>query len=285
MDTELARTFLAVVAGGSFVAAADRLHVTQSTVSARIRALEDRLGAPLFTRNKAGAAMTEAGRRFQKYASLLVSTVEQARQDIGLPKGYSASILVGGRLGLWEGLMLRWLAEIRRSMPQVAVRAEVGFEADLMQGLVEGRIDLGVMYTPQRRPNLDIQHLLDERLVLVTTAPSGARANYLHVDWGPEFFAQFAATYPEAVGPPLTVNVGWLGLSHLLAEGGSAYFPRRLVSEHLAAGRLRLVASAPEFLLPAYVVTSGPPLDPVVANMRKTLISIAKIVEQFEADA
>ena len=75
MDTELARTFLAVIGTGSFVAAAERIHVTQSTVSARIRTLEDQLGTPLFTRNKAGAALTDAGRRFQKHAALLVRTV------------------------------------------------------------------------------------------------------------------------------------------------------------------------------------------------------------------
>ncbi len=54
MDTELARTFLVVVATGSFVDAAQRLHVTQSTVSTRIQRLEETLGAELFVRNKAG---------------------------------------------------------------------------------------------------------------------------------------------------------------------------------------------------------------------------------------
>ena len=50
MDTELARTFLVVVAAGSFVEAAHRLHVTQSTVSTRIQRLEETLGAELFVR-------------------------------------------------------------------------------------------------------------------------------------------------------------------------------------------------------------------------------------------
>ena len=54
METELARTFLTVVAAGNFVSAADRLHVTQSTVSARIHTLEEQLGCSLFVRNKAG---------------------------------------------------------------------------------------------------------------------------------------------------------------------------------------------------------------------------------------
>ena len=58
MDIELARTFLEIVSTGSFIKAADRLHVAQTTVSARVRLLEQQLGRPLFVRNKAGASLT-----------------------------------------------------------------------------------------------------------------------------------------------------------------------------------------------------------------------------------
>ena len=54
MDINLARTFLEIVSSGSFLAAADRLHLTQTAVGARVRALEDLLGRRLFVRNKAG---------------------------------------------------------------------------------------------------------------------------------------------------------------------------------------------------------------------------------------
>ncbi|MEF9605994.1 LysR family transcriptional regulator, partial [Paracoccus sp. PXZ] len=63
MDINQARTFLEVVHSGSFVAAADRLNVTQTAVSARIRTLEESLGRRLFIRNKAGARLTPAGER------------------------------------------------------------------------------------------------------------------------------------------------------------------------------------------------------------------------------
>ncbi len=68
--------------------AADKLHVTQSTVSARIQTLEQLLRVTLFVRNKAGATLTPAGRQFQKHASTLVRTVEHARQDVGIAKGF-----------------------------------------------------------------------------------------------------------------------------------------------------------------------------------------------------
>ncbi len=86
MDTELARTFLAVIATGSFVEASPRLHITQSTVSSRIQRLEEQLGAELFVRNKAGTTLTPAGRQFQRHAAQLeaLGWISSTRANRGL---------------------------------------------------------------------------------------------------------------------------------------------------------------------------------------------------------
>lgn len=258
MDTELARTFLTIIAAGNFISAAERLHVTQSTVSARIHSLEQQLGRPLFVRNKAGAVLTPAGQRFQKHASALVRTVEQARQDVGIPRGFRAALSVGGRFGLWEQLLLHWLPLMRRRAPDISIRAEIGMEAELMQGLVEGRLDIGLMYTPQSRPGLKVELLLEERLVLVsTTAVTGPKSlgeGYVYVDWGPEFYAKHAASFPDFVSAALTANIGWIGLQHILENGGSGYFPLRLVKRYLDAGQLKRPKHLPSFALQAYLV-------------------------------
>jgi DNA-binding transcriptional LysR family regulator len=256
MDTELARTFLSVVAAGSFVKAAERLFVTQSTVSARIHALEEHLGCQLFVRNKGGTTLTPAGRQFQKHAVTLLRTLEQARQDVGVPQGYRASLTIGARIGIWDGLLLKALTEIRAAIPDVALRAEIGLEDDLMLGLVDGRLDIGVIYTPQSRPGLVVELLLQEKLVLVATESADSPqpgANYVYVDWGPEFRAQHSASFPEFKGPGFSTNVGWLGLQQILEVGGAGYFPWRLVSHHITAERLRRL-DAPIFPLPAYLV-------------------------------
>lgn len=100
MDIEQARTFLAIAAHGSFLEAANRMHVTQSTVSARIQNLEVDLGARLFVRNRSGATLTPVGRRFMQHAKTLVLTIEQARHDVGLPSRFRASIRIGRRIAL-----------------------------------------------------------------------------------------------------------------------------------------------------------------------------------------
>lgn len=256
METELARTFLVVIAAGSFVEAAQRLHVTQSTVSTRIQRLEETLGAELFVRNKSGTTLTSAGQQFQKHAALLTRTVEQARQEIGVISGYRATITIGGRIGLWEDLLLRWLPVYSALAPDVAVRAWVGFEEQLMEALIDGRANIGVMYTPQSRPGLIVEPLLEERLVMVSSQadpPREPAGDYIYVDWGAEFFAQHSLAYPNFLGAALTVNIGWLGMKRLLKHGGTGYFPTRMLREHELTGRVHRVANAPEFRLPAYL--------------------------------
>jgi len=278
MDTELARTFLMVIASGSFVSASQRLHVTQSTVSTRIQRLEEALGAELFVRNKAGTTLTPAGRQFQRHAALLTRTVEQARQEIGIVSGFRATLTVGGRIGLWEDLLLRWLPIFAALAPDVAVRALIGFEDDLMQALIDGRANIGVMYTPQARPGLTVEPLLEERLVMVSTRaepPSEPEGDYVYVDWGPEFFAQHSLSFPNFSGAALTVNIGWLGLQRILAHGGSGYFPARMLREHELAGRLHRVVDAPEFRLAAYLCFSAKPDSEPLALALDTIRRVA----------
>ncbi|HWA49322.1 MAG TPA: LysR family transcriptional regulator [Dongiaceae bacterium] len=260
MDTELARTFLTVIGAGNFISAAERLHVTQSTVSARIHALEEQLGCTLFVRNKAGTTLTPAGRQFQKHAATLVRTVEYARHDVGIARGFRAALTIGGRFGLWEQFLLPWLPLMRAAAPDVSVRAEIGMEAELMQSLVEGRLDIGVMYAPESRPGLKVELLHEERLVLVSTdakVHDQPGPDYVYVDWGPEFYARHSVSFPDFFGAALTVNIGWIGLQHILERGGSGYFPLRLVNQYLATGRLTRLAAAPEFSQPAYLVYSA----------------------------
>jgi LysR family transcriptional regulator, flagellar master operon regulator len=127
---------------------------------------------------------------------------------------------------------------------------------------VEGRIDIGVMYTPQSRPGLKVEQLFEEQLILVSTDPKSApepQAGYVYVDWGPEFYARHSALFPNFAGPALTANIGWLGLQHVLENGGSGFFARRIVQPLLRTRRLHAVTGAPVFSMPAYVAY---PLDP-----------------------
>lgn len=259
MDINLARTFLEIIATGNFLRAAERLHVTQTAVSARVRTLEELLGRKLFVRNKSGASLTPAGEQFRRYAQTLVQVWERARQQVAVPPGRRAVVTVASELSLWDPLMLDWLLWMRRAAPQLALRAEVGFPGSLMDQVAEGTLDIAVVYAPHQRPGLRIELLIEEKLVLVTTSRRGqARrpTDYVFVDWGPDFAAQHSLTFPELSNAGIFVGLGPLGREYLLEAGGYGYFRLNVIRRHLKNGRLRVVAGAPEYLYPAYAVYS-----------------------------
>jgi DNA-binding transcriptional LysR family regulator len=275
MDTEVIRTFLEIVAQRSFGAAAERLHVAQTTVSARIKLLEERLGRPLFIRNKSGAELTPAGEQLLRYAPSFVQLWERARHQVALPANKQAVLAVGGELSLWNPLLLKWLVWMREAATEVAVRAKVGIAADLNTQVSEGVLDLAVLYTPQHRPGLEIELLMKDTLVLVTTDPDPERmigADYVYVDWGPDFALHHSLSFPDLTDPGLFVGLGPLALSYILEAGGSGYFRLRAVQPYLDGGALHRVPDAPEFSYPAYAVygTNANPalIDKAVDGLR-----------------
>lgn len=279
MDIDQARTFLAIAAHGSFLEAAKQQHLTQSTVSARIQRLEDELSTRLFVRNRAGASLTPAGRRFLDYAKRLVLTAEQARADAGLPERYRASLRIGGRIALWEGFLTQWAGWMRSRARDVVIRSEIGFEQDMMRRLIEGTLDIGLMYTPTHSPGLIVEQLFEETLVLVSSRADdrGPSEDYIYVDWGPGFYAQHAQSYPDLEGPAQLVDIGWLGIQLMLANGGSCFLPVRMATPFIADGRLHRVAGSPEYVQPAYVVYPRAGDNPVQEQALQGLRELAAI--------
>ncbi|MDX1335519.1 MAG: LysR family transcriptional regulator [Gammaproteobacteria bacterium] len=275
MDINQARTFLAIVAHGSFLEAAQQLSLTQSTVSARIQRLEEELGSCLFKRNRSGASLTPAGRRFLEYAKRLVTTADQARAEVGLPDRYRASIRIGGRIALWDGFLPQWVGWMRIQASDVVIRSEIGFEEDLMQKLIEGSLDIGLMYTPSHSPGLVVEHLFDEKLVLVSSRPDDHEPvdDYVYIEWGPGFYAQHAQGYPDLEGPPQIANIGWLGVQLIINNGGSCYLPERLALNYIRKENLFLVNNAPRYIHPAYMVyprqSDNPVLEESLTGLRE----------------
>lgn len=253
MDIELARTFLAIVSTGSFVRAADRLHVSQTTVSARIRSLEDQMRRPLFIRNKAGATLTAAGEQFFRYAPALVQLWERARHQVAVPSGRQAILAIGSEHSLWDPLLLRWLLWMRHSLPGVALRAHVGVPETVVEQVAEGVIDIGIVYAPRYRAGLRVELLAEERLVMVRTTNGTNDDDYVQVNWEAGIALHPAVSHQE---PSLVVDLGPLGLSYILEAGGQGYFRLGAVRSHLDSGRLALVPGTPEFVYPAYAILS-----------------------------
>jgi DNA-binding transcriptional LysR family regulator len=273
MDINLARTFLVVAESGSFIAAAERLHLTQTAVSARIRALEMELDRVLFIRNKAGARLTPAGERFKRYAETLVQIWERARQQVALPANKADKITLGGELSLWHPLLADWLIWMRLECPDIAVRAEVDAATRLVERVEEGSLDLAVVYSPPQRSGLVCELLMEEKLVQVTSSPDGDvdPSTYIFVDWGAAFQANHQAAFPELGSPAVSISLGPLALTFLLSVGGSGYFRVGTAQRFIDDGRLHRVRGAPEFSYSTHAVYAAGRADEALARVREGL--------------
>lgn len=252
MDIELARTFLEIVRGGSLVAAAERLHLTQTAITARVKGLERQLDCRLFVRNRAGARLTADGEAFVAYASQLVQTWDAAQRDLPLPQGCRKVLQVGGEVSLCNPLMLAWVRKLHEGIPGHGVRARVDAAERLLREVELGVLDAALVYQPVYWPGLQVELLLEETLIQICLPATPGP--YVYVDWGEDFRRQHDVALPEQARAAISFNLGPLALQYILQYGGSGYFRRRVVQRYLDSGVLQRVRQAPEFSYPTYLV-------------------------------
>jgi DNA-binding transcriptional LysR family regulator len=258
MNIVLLRTFLEVSRLRHFGHAAEGLHVTQAAVSARIQQLESTLGTPLFDRSTRDLKLTPAGHRLLRHADSLVAGWRKAQQDVALGEG-ATQVSIGGSLRLWDVLLRDWLQQLRRREPHWAIIAE-SFSTELLtRRLLDGLLDVAIMLEPAQVEFLQITAVNELELVM-TTRRAGACSeevvgdSYVHVDWGAALAMEHARSFPDAPPPLTRVTHARMALDYIVAMGGAAYLPRRMIEEQLAAGLLHVVADAPVYAPKVYAV-------------------------------
>lgn len=257
MNLEELRTFLEVIETKSLVAASRRLHVTQSTITARLNALETEMGQKLLHRGKSGTELTSSGFKFKRYAEVMVQLWGQARYEVSLPKGFEGVCNVGLEFDLWRELGQGFLEHVRRECPKIALALWPGAQQQIDRWLNIGLIDLAFCYVPPAGDNYVSRVLMDDELILVSNtagAPASLDAAYVYVDHGDEFRRQHAAAFPGETTSAITIASSDWAVDHLLKNGGCGYLARRHVGAYLARGELHAVPEAPSFKRRVYLV-------------------------------
>ena len=152
MEIGQVEAFLAVGTFGGFRRAADALRVTQPAISARIRALEDSLGVPLFVRSKTGLALSAAGRAFRPHAEQLLHAVASARQAV-------------------HDLRPDVLKRFQATHPKVMITVRSGHSKEVLEMVLAGQAELGLARSLQH-PGVETLSLRDDPLVLVARPDS-----------------------------------------------------------------------------------------------------------------
>ena len=169
MELRHLRYFVAVAEAGSLtVAAAQRLHTSQPSLSRQIRDLEDELGAQLLTRRARGIELTPAGRVFLDHARLVLSQVEAAGEAARRVAHPSRPRFT---MGFLTGHELKWMPEALRilhdELPNVDVMISSQYSPLLANGLSKGKIDAAFLRRERGLPDLAFRLLVKEPMMVV----------------------------------------------------------------------------------------------------------------------
>ncbi|HEU5019184.1 MAG TPA: LysR substrate-binding domain-containing protein [Pseudolabrys sp.] len=168
MELRHIRYFLAIADAGSFTKAADRLHVTQPTLSHQIKQLEHLVGTVLFERNTKEIELTAAGRMFKPYCERIVKEIEQSALAISELEGLMRGTLHMAVFHSYSHSMLPpILAEFALRYPGVHVTAQLVPRLDMERDLASATLDFAVAYIADDHEQIVAERLFDEELVLV----------------------------------------------------------------------------------------------------------------------
>lgn len=168
MDLHVLKIFKAVVEEGGVARAAERLHCVQSNVSTRLAQFEKRLAVKLFHRTGNRLVITQDGKRLLGYAERLLQLAEEAELAI-TTRGVPTGKLRIGSMETTAALRLPpILADFHARHPQVDLELSTGATALIVDQVLEGRLDVGLVAGPVSATQLNQVEVFEEELTLVT---------------------------------------------------------------------------------------------------------------------
>lgn len=171
MDFRHLRYFLAVADAAHFTKAAQKLWVSQPTLSQQIKQLEDELGTPLFHRGAGGVQLTAAGEKFRPYAERVLREMEDAVAALGEAEAAPGEKLCIGALEATGNYLLPDVVARAVSQSHLHVTVEVLPALELQWAVARAELDLGIGTLPVT--SVVAEPLFDEDLAIWT--PPGHR--------------------------------------------------------------------------------------------------------------
>ena len=170
MDLRHLRYFIALCERLSFTAAAKQVHVSQSTLSHQIRQLEAELQVELFHRKGQKVTVSEAGETLRAHAAQALASVDAGTRAI---KSLGQTMAGTIRLGVTPTFNLRVIpdsiTEFFSTHPEICFQVEEVPANEIVEGVREGRLDLGIAYAPTGLDLLTFEPLYEEEMMLVVS--------------------------------------------------------------------------------------------------------------------
>ena len=176
---------------------------------------------------------------------------------------------------------------LRSARPTLNIRAEVGMPDRLTRFLIEGVVQAALVYTPQMRPGLSVEKVLEDELVMVAAWPDPTNIppkRYVFVDWGAEFVQAHASHLPDLTNTGLTMSLGALAGEFIQRRGMAGYLPARWAKPMLDTGELHLVPGAPIFPYPVWAVWRDDLARDLTQTVQDTVHQIAGDADVMQSD-
>lgn len=177
MNIRRLRYFLKIIDVGSLTGAAEVLHIAQPALSQQLSTLEAEFKQRLVIRSKQGVTPTTAGLVLYRHAQTILRQLEQARTDVrSAGEHLSGAVSVGLAPGTAaSALALPLLQEVRTRYPEIVLYINENFGTTLSELIMNGRMDMAVLYGFKTVPELDYVPLLSEQMYLVSPLESNDR--------------------------------------------------------------------------------------------------------------
>jgi molybdate transport repressor ModE-like protein len=248
MQLNALETFLAIAQSGSFHAAARRLNITQTAVSARIRALETSLGTSLFERGPGGTRLSAAGRHLKPYAEQMLRSWEVVQSDLSGAMRGRVSLRLGSQLSIWDELLVDVAVWLEREEGKVPFVLNYDHALNMAEAVQQHLLDVAIVSDLPSGTRLGTADLPPESLTLVSHRAVDLRTDnlplFLNLEFGTEYDAQLEQVLPVRSQQHIVLGNALMGLRYLLKRGGMGYFPDRMIAPHLASGQLHRVKGA-----------------------------------------
>ena len=263
MNIDAINTFLLLSETGNFSRVAEKSNLTQSTVSARIKVLEETLNVKLFERTSSGVILTEAGQKFYKYAASMRQLWQQGRQEMARSTSPKQSVGLGIHMTMWRRFMPDWLVWMREHHPDLSLHVEADYSERLLEYISEGTLDLAITHMPTGLPGLLVEPFMEDELIMVSRKKREFKScipdDYIFVDWSYGYREEHQEKLPELGTSNFNIGYGEMVLEYLYLSDCYSYMPRAYVSADIDNNRLHIVKDAPILSRPSYLVYSKHP--------------------------
>lgn len=289
MELEQLKAFLTVARTHNFTRAAEELNVVQSTITARIKMLEQIVGKELFKRRTRSVEITPAGESLYPYVEQVMELMQNGLATARLQPDFESRLVIGGLNSIWDSSLFTKLYQFHTQNKEMAIRLVTDHSDHISQRIQNGTVDVGLVYIPPRTSSLKVIPLKEESLQLVGTpalvdqlgsisAKELLRLPFIHFNWGPPFEEWFEKEVSSHDSAAFRVDHTGVAVRLLLQGEGVGFLLDSIAEEYIKENRLQPIPIKTVHEIPKRTIYI------IFSNKNRSLKKIEDFLDHFLPD-